>query len=140
VTPVAPVATVAPAVAPVATVAPAVAPAATAAAQIQPGGVHTMLPLSGEFVVTANQDDHSLSMIPIGAAAVAVTVPLDLAPKAVGTTPNSDVVFANDGVPSTHSLAVVSLNASTEDVRSTSAANLPTSPPRASIARPRRCW
>jgi WD40 repeat protein len=73
-----------------------------------------MLPLSGEFAVTANQDDHSLSVVPIGAAAVAVTVPLDVAPRAVAITPNSDVVFAADGAPASHDVAVVSIDSSTE--------------------------
>ena len=39
-------------------------------------------------------DDHSLSVVPIGAAAVATTVQLDLAPRAVGAAPNSDTVLA----------------------------------------------
>ena len=76
--------------------------------------MHAALPLAGEFAVTANMDDHSLTVVQIGAAAVATTVQLDLAPRAVGAAPNSDTVFASEGSPSSHQLAVASLNASSE--------------------------
>ncbi|MBV9133763.1 MAG: hypothetical protein JO318_13760, partial [Chloroflexi bacterium] len=79
-----------------------------------PFGLHSPLPLAGEYAVTANMDDHTLSVIPIGAAAVATTVQLDLAPKAIGAAPNSDTVFAADGAPSAHQLALASLDASSE--------------------------
>ena len=77
-------------------------------------GLHAPLPLAGEYAVTANLDDHSLSVVPIGAAAVAATVPLDLAPRSVGTVPNSDTAVAADDSPSAHSLAIASLNTSAE--------------------------
>jgi YVTN family beta-propeller protein len=73
-----------------------------------------MLPLAGEFAVTANQDDHTLSVIPIGSALVATTVQLDVAPSAISAAPNSDTVLVADGSASTHSLAVASLNASSQ--------------------------
>src|SRR5436190_1662585 len=72
------------------------------------------LPLTGEFAVTANQDDHSLSIIPIGLASVVATVPLDIAPRGVATAPNSDTALAADAAPSSRALAVASLNATKE--------------------------
>src|SRR5207237_1244197 len=49
------------------------------------------------------------------AAAVAVTVPLDLAPSGgLGSFPNSDLVLAADGSPTSHAAALASLNASSE--------------------------
>src|SRR5581483_4981333 len=65
-------------------------PVPTPNPQQQAFGLHSALPLSGEYAVTANQDDHTLSVLPIGAAAVATTVQLDLAPDAIGAAPNSD--------------------------------------------------
>ena len=99
--------------------APAVQPtpdaaAAAAAATQQPFGLHSPLPLSGEYAVTANLGDHSLSVVPIGAATVAETVSLDLAPRALGTAPNSDTVVASDGSADGHVLAIASLNAGSE--------------------------
>jgi len=100
---------------PASTGAPA-APAPTPApGQQQAGGMHSALPLQGEFAVTANQDDHSLSVVPIGAAAVATTVQLDLAPGSVGAAPNSDMVLAADSAPSSSNLAVASLNNSAQN-------------------------
>src|SRR5438045_2375692 len=90
------------------------APAPTPDPRQQAFGLHAPLPLAGEYAVTANLDDHTLSVVPIGAAAVAATVPLDLAPRAVGAAPNSDTVIAADGSPSAHAVAIASLNASTE--------------------------
>ncbi|HTD76589.1 MAG TPA: hypothetical protein VK898_03060, partial [Chloroflexota bacterium] len=89
-------------------------PAPTPDPRQQAFGLHAPLPLAGEYAVTANLDDHTLSVVPIGAAAVAATVPLDLAPRAVGAAPNSDTVIAADGSPSAHAVAIASLNASTE--------------------------
>src|SRR5919201_745281 len=51
-------------------------------------GVHAPLPLAGEYAVTANLDDHSLSVVPVGSATVAATVQVDLAPRAVAAAPN----------------------------------------------------
>src|ERR1700682_4134638 len=59
-------------------------PAATPSTAQAPGGLRALLPLAGEYAVTANLDDRSLSLIPIGAATVAGTVQLDLAPTSVG--------------------------------------------------------
>src|SRR5215207_6799481 len=50
-------------------------------------------PLTGEYVVTANADDRSLSVVPVGLASVAATVPLPSAPRTIATAPNSDRVF-----------------------------------------------
>ena len=86
------------------------APAPTPDPRQQAFGLHSPLPLSGEFAVTANMDDHTLSVIPIGAASVATTVQLDLAPRSVGVAPNSDTVLAADGSPAAHSAAIASLN------------------------------
>ena len=55
------------------------APAATPDPRQQAFGLHAPLPLAGEFAITANLDDHTLSVVPIGAAAVATTVQLDVA-------------------------------------------------------------
>src|SRR5438034_28700 len=90
------------------------APAATPDPRQQAFGLHAPLPLAGEFAITANLDDHTLSVVPIGAAAVATTVQLDVAPRAVGAFPNSDAALAADGSPASHTAAVVSLNASSE--------------------------
>jgi len=73
------------------------APAPTPNPQQQAFGLHSPLPLAGEFAVTGNLDDRTLSVVPIGAAAVATTVQLDLAPRVIGAAPNSDTVFAADG-------------------------------------------
>src|SRR5207244_5365070 len=100
---------------PVATAVPAAPPAPTPQpGQQQPGGMHSTLPLAGEFAVTANQGDHTLSVVPIGSALVATTVQLDVAPRAISAAPNSDTVLAADSSPSGHALAVASLNASSE--------------------------
>ena len=90
------------------------APAATPSGVVQPGGLRALLPLAGEYAVTANLDDRTLSVVPIGAAAVAGTVQLDLAPSTVSAEPNSDTVLAADGAPSGHLLAVASLNTSSQ--------------------------
>src|SRR4051794_19314596 len=94
---------------PVAPPAPTVAPG-----QQQAGGMHSALPLQGEYAVTANQDDRSLTTVPIGAASVATTVQLDVAPGAIGAAPNSDTVFVGDSAASSHTLAIASLNTSSE--------------------------
>src|SRR5205807_1261303 len=90
------------------------APAPTPNPQQQAFGLHSPLPLAGEYAVTANLDDRTLSVVPIGAAAVATTVQLDLAPRAIGAAPNSDTVLAADGSATSHELAVASLNSSSE--------------------------
>jgi hypothetical protein len=59
-------------------------PVPTPNPQQQAFGLHSPLPLAGEYAVTANRDDHTLSVVQIGAAAVATTVHLDLAPQAIG--------------------------------------------------------
>jgi hypothetical protein len=70
------------------------------------------LPLSGEFAVTANLDDHSLSVVPIGMARAIETVPLDVAPYAVATAPDSDTAVTVPGAPEARALALASLNTS----------------------------
>jgi hypothetical protein len=66
-------------------------------------------PLTGEYIVTANADDRSLSVVPVGLASVAATVPLPSAPGAIATAPNSDRVFV--ATPAAQALALASLNA-----------------------------
>src|ERR1051325_5508102 len=90
------------------------APVPTPNPQQQAFGLHAPLPLAGEFAVTANMDDRTLSVVPIGAAAVATTVQLDLAPRAVGAAPNSDTEIAANSAPSSHDVALATLNASSE--------------------------
>src|SRR5438105_2180095 len=85
--------------------APAAAPAASPAVPPQPIAVRSLLPLTGEYAVTANLDDHSLSVVAIGAASVATTVQLNLAPGSVAAAPNSDTAVAADGSPDGHALA-----------------------------------
>jgi len=92
----------------------AAAPAPTPDPKQQAFGLHSPLPLSGEYAVTANMDDRTLSVVPIGAAAVATTVQLDLSPSAVGAAPNSDMVLAANSSPSAHDVALASLDASSE--------------------------
>src|SRR5260370_2015469 len=58
----------------------AAAPAPTPDPRLQAFGLHAPLPLAGEFAVTANLDDHTLPVVPIGAAAVATTLHLDAPP------------------------------------------------------------
>ena len=58
--------------------------------------------------MTGNVDDRTLSVVPIGAAAVATTVQLDMAPVAIGAAPNSDMVIAADGSDTAHTVAVAS--------------------------------
>ncbi|HEX8966340.1 MAG TPA: hypothetical protein VF937_00570, partial [Chloroflexota bacterium] len=100
---------------PAATTVPvASAPAPTPDPRQAAFGLHSPLPLAGEFAVTANMDDRTLSVVPIGAAAVATTVQLDIAPRAVGAAPNSDTVLAADGSPTGRGLVVASLDASSE--------------------------
>src|SRR5690349_1853789 len=63
-----PRAAAAPSPTPAPTPEPTIPPAPTAApGQQQPGGMHANLPLQGEYAVTANEDDHTLSVVPIGA-------------------------------------------------------------------------
>src|SRR6266566_1078338 len=81
-------------------------PVTTPSAVQQPGGLRALLPLAGEYAVTANLNDHTLSVVPIGAASVAGTVQLDLAPSTIGAVPNSDTVLAADGSSSGHALAI----------------------------------
>src|ERR1051325_5652732 len=90
------------------------APVPTPNPQQQAFGLHAPLPLAGEFAVTANMDDRTLSVVPIGAAAVATTVQLDLPPRSIGAAPNTDTVLAADGSPSAHTVAIATLNNSTE--------------------------
>ena len=45
--------------------------------------------------MTANEDDRTLTVVPIGLAQVAATVPLDIAPGQVGATPNSDLALVS---------------------------------------------
>jgi DNA-binding beta-propeller fold protein YncE len=66
-------------------------------------------PLTGEYIVTANADNRSLSVVPVGLASVAATVPLPSAPGAIATAPNSDRVFV--ATPAEQALALASLNA-----------------------------
>ena len=75
---------------------PAVAPTQLQPHQAGELTLRSPLPLSGEYIVTANRDDHSLSVVPVGLARVAATVPLDLAPRAVAAAPNSDRAFVLD--------------------------------------------
>src|SRR5205823_4448415 len=56
----------------------AAAPVPTPDPRQQAFGLHAALPLAGEFAVTANLDDKTLSVVPIGAATVATTVQLDV--------------------------------------------------------------
>src|ERR1051326_5971032 len=90
------------------------APAPTLSPQQQAFGLHAPLPLAGEFAVTGNVDDHTLSVVSIGAAAVATTVQTDIAPRSIGAAPNSDTVFVADGSGDAHAVAVASLNSSSE--------------------------
>jgi YVTN family beta-propeller protein len=69
------------------------------------------LPLSGEYAVTANLKDRTLSVIPIGLSKVVATVPLDIAPHDVATAPNSDRAFATDASSSGQAIALASLDA-----------------------------
>jgi hypothetical protein len=63
------------------------------------------LPLQGEFVVTANQDDWTLSVVPVGLAKAVATVTLDAAPRSVTTAPGSDTaVTVLDGAAPVASL------------------------------------
>jgi len=94
-----------PVVEPTATVAPVSAPAAA-------GGLRAALPLSGEYAVTANADDRTLAVVPIGLARVVATVPLDIAPSDVASAPDSDlaVIAASDS----RSVALAALNNNAE--------------------------
>src|SRR5438132_4531918 len=115
------------------------APAPTPDPRQQAFGLHSPLPLAGEYAVTANLDDHTLTVVQIGAAAVATTVQLDLAPRAIGAAPNSDTVLATDGASTSHQLAVASLNASSESGTieiGSAAEQLATPPPSGSSSAP----
>jgi YVTN family beta-propeller protein len=90
---------------------PTVAPTAAPVAVPTTGGLATRspLPLTGEFAVTANTEDRTLSVVPIGTASVAATVSLDNAPASVAAVPDSDTaVYAADGAAA---LGFASLNA-----------------------------
>src|SRR6266516_8167901 len=59
-------------------------PSPTAAASVSvDDALRPALPLAGEYAVTANRDDHSLSVVRIGLARLVATVPLDMSPGAV---------------------------------------------------------
>jgi YVTN family beta-propeller protein len=65
--------------------------------------------LTGEFAVTANMDDQSLSVVPIGLGKAMPPVHLDIAPLSIATWSNTPRVVAADGSPSAHTLASLDL-------------------------------
>src|SRR6266542_3577952 len=65
---------------------------------------------SGEYAVVANRDDHSLSIVPIGQASIAATVPLENAPATVATVAGPDRVFVASADPANQALAVTNLD------------------------------
>jgi YVTN family beta-propeller protein len=71
-------------------------------------------PLSGEYVVTANEADRTLSVVPVGLAKVAMTIPLDIVPRGVVAGPHSARVVASDASSHSHTLALADLNARAE--------------------------
>src|SRR5579871_6449305 len=68
-------------------------------------------PLTGEFAVTANMDDRSLSVVPIGLGQAMPPVHLDIAPQSVATWMNTSRAVAADGAAGAHSVASVDLAA-----------------------------
>src|SRR6266540_320995 len=106
--------TVRPAPTPVPLDEPTPTPAPNAGAPAVPtlgqAGMRAPLPLSGEYAVTANRDDHTLSVVPIGLARAVATVSLDAPPRAVATAPDSDTAVT---ISETPSLSLASLNSST---------------------------
>ncbi|MBV9172193.1 MAG: hypothetical protein JOZ81_19140, partial [Chloroflexi bacterium] len=74
--------------------------------------------LSGEYAVTANLDDRSLSVIPIGQARAVANVPLDIAPSSsVAAMATSDRVYVSDQASGSHTLAQVSLSSASQTGR-----------------------
>ncbi len=73
---------------------PAVAAPPTAPPAPTPAPTPTTVALSGEYAVTANAGDQTLSVIPIGQPAVATTVPLGQSPSDLAAGPNAPVAFA----------------------------------------------
>jgi YVTN family beta-propeller protein len=63
-------------------------------------------PLTGEFAVTANMDDRSLSVVPIGLARALPPFPVDVAPTSVGTWSNTSRAVTAD---SAHTVSSVDL-------------------------------
>ncbi len=78
------------------------------------GNVALSRPLqTGEYAITANRDDHSLSIVPIGLASVVATVPVEGAPLGVATARGPDRAFALIDSPTSSGLAVTDIDAMT---------------------------
>src|SRR5438067_2941115 len=78
------------------------------------GALRSPLPLFGEYAVTANRDDRSLSVIRIGLASVVATVPLEIAPRSVAAQPRSDRAFVAGASAGDRAIAIASLDATSE--------------------------
>ncbi|HEY3062510.1 MAG TPA: hypothetical protein VGL99_26350, partial [Chloroflexota bacterium] len=100
---------------------PAATPGAGAVQTLGQAGMRSPLPLLGEYAVTANRDDRTLSVIPIGLAKAVATVSLDVPPHGVATAPDSDTAVT---ISETPSLGLASLNSSTV-LGSVDAASMP---------------
>jgi YVTN family beta-propeller protein len=92
---------------------PAPRPARAAAAAVPSpspvAGQSLGTPVTGEFAVTANLDDRSLSVVPIGLAQAMPPVRLDVAPRSVATWMNTSRAVAADGSPGADAVASVDL-------------------------------
>src|SRR3954453_5617578 len=86
-------------------------PVAVVASPSPAPGVLSMPLRSGEYAVTANRDDHSLSVVPIGLAAVALTVPVDGTPLGVATVNAPDRAFVIAAGPTGQVIDVINLDA-----------------------------
>src|SRR5262249_4460709 len=73
------------------------------------GGLALGTPLTGEFAVTANMDDGTLSVVPIGLARALPPVPVDVAPGSVGAWSNTSRVVAADGSRGAHTVSSLDL-------------------------------
>jgi YVTN family beta-propeller protein len=96
---------------PAAAASPSARPARAAASVVPSPSPATALstPLTGEFGLTANADDHTLSVIPIGVARPEPPVQLDFSPGSVATSTNTAWAVAADDSPGGHSVARLNL-------------------------------
>ncbi len=102
---------------PAAAASPSPAPARAAASAVASAvpspspvaGVSLGTALTGEFAITANMDDRTLSVVPIGLAQALPPIQLDIAPQSVASWMNTSRVVAADGSAGAHTLSNLDL-------------------------------
>ena len=89
--------------------APAAAPSPTPVAA-RPDAPLSLPLKSGEYAVTANRDDRTLAIVPIGLGSVVSTVPLDGTPGSIATVAGPDRAFVASATDAGQALEVTDLD------------------------------